>query len=94
MVSSQEGLGQTLVQSYQDGRADRPCRFSSHCDGLWVPTKGLDVVLHPPQGCQLVQETPVALSVVIPGAVDEENPSLPRINLQSGGKLSPPRHLT
>lgn len=65
--------------SNQDGCADGPRRLSSHRDSLGVASKGLDVVLHPPQGRQLVQQTPVPPGVLVPGAVDEENTSLPRM---------------
>lgn len=75
-MSKKDALGQTcvrLVPAYQDGGADGPCRFPSHCDRMRVPPKGLDVFLHPPQGCQLVQEAPVAAGVCVPSAVDQQH---------------------
>lgn len=44
-----------LVRPYQYGGADCPPGFPSNRDSLWVTAKGLDVFLHPPEGCQLIQ---------------------------------------
>lgn len=76
-----------LLRSHQDGCADASCRFSGHGDSLRVATKGLDVLLHPPEGRQLVQETPVTLSVFVPAAVDEEKRTLPRIRVSGEGRF-------
>lgn len=57
---------------YQYGCTDSSCRLSSHCDRLRITTKGLNIFLHPSQGCQLIQETPVSPRVFISSALDKE----------------------
>lgn len=57
---------------YQYGCTDASCRLSSDCDSLRIAAKGLNIFLHPSEGCELIQETPVTLSVLVSGALEQE----------------------
>lgn len=57
---------------YQYGCTDASCRFSSDSDSLRIASEGLNISLHPSQSCQLIQETPVSLSVFISSALEQE----------------------
>lgn len=61
-----------LFVFYQYGCTDSPCRFSSNSDRLWITTEGLNIFLHPSQGCQLIQKTPVTLCVFVSSALEQE----------------------
>lgn len=44
------------------------CRYPKESDRCWVSTKVLNIPLHPPKGCDLIQVRPVPAGVLVTSA--------------------------